>query len=200
MCFQEVRRRFQDGRYTTVAQMAADIRLIATNAMTYNAPDTKYYRAAQRLLEVLEHARAVVSPLVGVPRRRSARHLLIFAGKLVLGPAAQADKTLEDAVLDPATEGLAFGPAAARRRPDAAARPVFLPLPTYTGHAADSSDGDGSTSDGSEADADAATPDDVEDDDDIDIGAHAHVTPRSPLAHQASTRRGTLVINGDDSH
>lgn len=71
MCFQDVRGRFRDGRYTTVAQMAADIRLIATNAMTYNAPDTKYYRAAQRLLHVLEHTQAAVGPLAGPPRRRT---------------------------------------------------------------------------------------------------------------------------------
>lgn len=109
-------------------------------------------------------------------------------------------------MLDPTTGALAFGPAAARQRADAAARPIFLALPACAGRAADGSDGDGSMSDGSEADAGAATPDDgVDDNDDIDIGAghpgatHAHGAPRSPSAHRNGTPYGPLVHNHGDS-
>ena len=56
MCFADVRRRLEAGQYASLDALASDVRLIASNAMSFNAPDTKFYRAAERLLEVLERA------------------------------------------------------------------------------------------------------------------------------------------------
>ena len=49
MCFADVRRRLEAGQYASLDALASDVRLIASNAMSFNAPDTKFYRAAERL-------------------------------------------------------------------------------------------------------------------------------------------------------
>jgi hypothetical protein len=72
MCFAVVRQRLAEGRYTTLDALCDDLALIVRNAMAFNAPDTKFYRAAQRVEDVLRRA----TPMV----RRVAQDTPPYAG------------------------------------------------------------------------------------------------------------------------
>ena len=68
MSFSEMRQRLADDRYQTVDELAADLDLVVQNAMAYNAPDTKFYRAAQRVQEVAQRTIPMVGCLCIVGR------------------------------------------------------------------------------------------------------------------------------------
>lgn len=51
MDFSTMQKRVDAGAYGSVDALAADFRLICRNAMTYNAPETIYYKEAEKLLE-----------------------------------------------------------------------------------------------------------------------------------------------------
>ncbi|XP_068638544.1 uncharacterized protein [Aristolochia californica] len=52
MDFGTVRKKLATGAYTTLEQFEADVFLICTNAMQYNAPDTIYFRQARAIQEL----------------------------------------------------------------------------------------------------------------------------------------------------
>ncbi|XP_052190576.1 uncharacterized protein LOC127800159 isoform X2 [Diospyros lotus] len=52
MDFGTVRRKLEDGHYPNLDEFEADVSLICTNAMLYNAPDTIYYRQARSIKDL----------------------------------------------------------------------------------------------------------------------------------------------------
>lgn len=58
MCFATMRDKVQRGLYTTLKQYEDDVKLIVSNCLKYNGPDTVYYSAGKRLLAA---AQAVLS-------------------------------------------------------------------------------------------------------------------------------------------
>lgn len=50
MDFETIRRSIQNDHYTSLNAFVADFKLMCENAMTYNQPETIYYKAAKRLL------------------------------------------------------------------------------------------------------------------------------------------------------
>ncbi|KAK4390050.1 Bromodomain and PHD finger-containing protein 3 [Sesamum angolense] len=52
MDFGTVRKKLDDGAYRTLEEIEADVFLICSNAMQYNAPDTVYYRQARSIQEL----------------------------------------------------------------------------------------------------------------------------------------------------
>ncbi|XP_025423344.1 bromodomain-containing protein 7 [Sipha flava] len=50
MDFETIRRNIQSNQYTSLNAFVADFKLMCDNAMTYNQPETIYYKAAKRLL------------------------------------------------------------------------------------------------------------------------------------------------------
>ena len=74
MCLADVRRRIAEDHYADADALAADLQLIVDNAMSYNAPDTKFYRAAERVQETITHAIPMVReicPCKGGPGLRA---------------------------------------------------------------------------------------------------------------------------------
>eukprot|EP00040_Diaphanoeca_grandis_P016365 m.84432 g.84432 ORF g.84432 m.84432 type:complete len:507 (-) comp25751_c0_seq1:67-1587(-) len=50
MCFGDIGKKLKQKRYRSVDDYEKDFELIATNCMTYNGPNTDYYKAAKKLL------------------------------------------------------------------------------------------------------------------------------------------------------
>jgi len=50
MNFKEMQRKLAAGRYASFEPFEADFRLICSNCMVYNKPDTIYYKEAAKLL------------------------------------------------------------------------------------------------------------------------------------------------------
>ncbi|RXG60874.1 Bromodomain-containing protein 7 [Armadillidium vulgare] len=81
MDFSKMTQKVQEGAYSCLSQFQEDLRLICNNCMTYNQPDTIYYKAAKRLLQAGEK---ILSPERILPLKREMTNLLLLS-KEVLG-------------------------------------------------------------------------------------------------------------------
>lgn len=54
MDFSTIRFKIEEGKYKTLEQFKNDFELICTNCMSYNGPETNYYKAAKKLLQLGE--------------------------------------------------------------------------------------------------------------------------------------------------
>ncbi|KAB7493777.1 Bromodomain-containing protein 7 [Armadillidium nasatum] len=80
MDFSKMTQKVQEGAYSCLSQFQEDLRLICNNCMTYNQPDTIYYKAAKRLLQAGEK---ILSPERILPLKREMTNLLLLSKELL---------------------------------------------------------------------------------------------------------------------
>ncbi|KAL7646179.1 UNVERIFIED_CONTAM: hypothetical protein RMT77_003080 [Armadillidium vulgare] len=80
MDFSKMTQKVQEGAYSCLSQFQEDLRLICNNCMTYNQPDTIYYKAAKRLLQAGEK---ILSPERILPLKREMTNLLLLSKEVV---------------------------------------------------------------------------------------------------------------------
>ncbi|KAF9607953.1 hypothetical protein IFM89_003873 [Coptis chinensis] len=109
MDFGTVRKKLEDGAYTTLEQFESDVFLISSNAMQYNSPDTIYFRQARAIQELakknfgnLRHDSDNEQEEPKIVRRgRPPKHLKKSFGKTSSeqdGSDATLSKTVDNAV------------------------------------------------------------------------------------------------------
>ncbi|MCL4132223.1 UNVERIFIED_CONTAM: hypothetical protein GTU68_050015, partial [Idotea baltica] len=76
MDFSRMQQKIQEGAYTQISQFAEDLRLTCNNCMTYNQPDTIYFKAAKKLFQAGER---ILSPERLLPLKREIPSMLLLS-------------------------------------------------------------------------------------------------------------------------